>query len=45
MAVLQAKRNNVDLALMFIDLDRFKLVNDTLGHGIGMSCCNRRRHA
>ncbi len=31
LAVIQAKRNESELALMFVDLDRFKLVNDTLG--------------
>lgn len=35
LAMLQAKRNGNELALMFIDLDRFKLVNDTLGHAVG----------
>ncbi|MDC8759508.1 putative bifunctional diguanylate cyclase/phosphodiesterase [Janthinobacterium fluminis] len=32
LAVIQAKRKQAELAVMFIDLDRFKLVNDTLGH-------------
>lgn len=35
LALIQAKRNETDLAVMFVDLDRFKLINDTLGHVIG----------
>lgn len=35
MAITQARRANRRLGLFFIDLDRFKQVNDNLGHDVG----------
>jgi diguanylate cyclase (GGDEF)-like protein/PAS domain S-box-containing protein len=35
LAVAQAKRSGHMLAVMFVDLDRFKIINDTLGHIVG----------
>lgn len=34
-ALQLAKRNQYELSILFLDLDRFKIVNDSLGHEIG----------
>ncbi|MCW8884920.1 MAG: EAL domain-containing protein [Motiliproteus sp.] len=34
-AIAHAKRNQSQLAVMYLDMDRFKIINDSLGHLVG----------
>jgi len=40
-ALTRAPRHARQLAVIFLDLDRFKVINDTLGHDAAIVCCKR----
>lgn len=42
--IQKAYRSGLALALLFIDLDRFKIINDTLGHDAGDSVLKEAAH-